>query len=243
MHSTVTEKITFDYSQETIRQKRRVIIAAALSIPFAMIAFAFFIPKITFDIALVTILMSELLIFFQSRRLLKQFRDMKLLLSNEIIERQSGKFLEQYNLKDITRLVISQDSKKRTLLIKLKLVKKEVILAGFEEMNRISDFLVKRLPQEMVDIKETKMLPINSSFLVPIGAIGTTIVIISIIRANEYTFDLFSSAFQMLLGLYFLIFAPISKVSGVRHRKFEIIGGSLLALISAALLIGEWFGV
>lgn len=239
MESTRT---TFNYSQETIKQKQRVVIASALCMPFAMMAFTFFIPKITYGVALITILIGESIIFFQSRRLLRQFGDMKLSLDDEIIERQSGKFLEQYNLRDVVALIVSQDSAKRALLVKLKVGKKEVVLAGFEEMNSVSDMLVKKLPSEIVSFKETKTVPINLSLLVAVGAIGTTIIIISLVRTNEYTYDLFSSVFQMLLGLCFLLFAPISKVSGVRYRKFEIIGGSLLTLIGAALLILEWFG-
>lgn len=244
MNSTQMETTTFSYSQETIKQKQRVIIASALCMPVMMITFAYFIPKVTYSIALLTIVIGESTIFFQSRRLIKQLSGMKILLGDNAIERQSGAFLEQYHFKDINALVVSQDKSKNTLSIKLKAGKKEVVfLAGFEKMNTLSNILIKKLAPEIVSFKETKIIPVNSSFLVGVGALATTLIIISLIRTNEYTYEIFSSAFQMLLGLSFLFFAPISKVSGIRHRKFEIIGGSLLAVIGAALLIMNWSDV
>lgn len=99
--------------------------------PFAMIALAYFIPKLTYGIALLTIVIGEAIIFFQSRRLLRQFGDLKLFLHDEAVERQSGSFSEYYELKDISTLVVSQDNSENVFSIKLKSGKKSVILVGF----------------------------------------------------------------------------------------------------------------
>lgn len=109
-------------------------------------------------------------------------------------------------------------------------------------MNTLSKILVEKLPSESVSFKKSKIVPINSTLLVVISIVATTVIIISLMRANECTYDLFSSVFQMLLGLYFLFFAPISKISGIGYRKFEIIVGSGLAVLAAALLVMNLFG-
>lgn len=239
------ENTVFKYSEKTIKEKKKILIAMGMMIPFIIILTVvvmsvgrgsinvfklarFIIPCIAF-ITLEIILVSYFIF--------KKLRSTSLVVSTDGIERIGGKSKEFIKYSDIKNLQIKNDKYGKLLFIKLSTDKRKVTIYGFDNM----EIILKRLKENVAEnfnISEKQYkVDWNNPIAVVIIMIVTIGLLLPLMRFNEGAYRVFNMIFPLALSTYFLFYKPISKAAGTRFRIFEIVISGIMILATILIFI------
>lgn len=235
----------YKFSEETIKQRKKLMVLMALIMLVAMIIFTFILTgtmdikdlKLFIKILSVMAVIITLEIFIVSRIMFKKLRTLEIVLTENGIERRGGKFIELIQFKDLMKIKVSKEPSGKIAFIKLKSSKKLFTVAGFENMDDLENEIKERVEDStIIKIKKWKY-NWNSNINSLYSAIIMTIIIVSIMKLGSNVYYVFNKIFGIGLAIYFLTFRPISKNAGKRFRLFETIIGVLIIVFMGISII------
>jgi hypothetical protein len=187
------------------------------------------------------LILIEAILIIQPPIMLKKMKTSTLTLTDESLERTSGKFTEKVNYADIQRMEVVEKSSGKIAYIQVRSSsRKTLYINGFEGMEDIVQQLEQRLPDKSQALRKRPAIDWSSSVL-QIGIVAVSVIVILLIqRLGQYAYNVFNMLLLFAVGLYSLIYRPITKSAGKRFALFEIITGSVLvfcALVMAGILL------
>lgn len=243
------EKV-YKFSEETIKQRKKLMVLMALIMLVAMIIFAFILTgtmdikdlKLFIKILSVMVVIITLEMFIVSRIMFKKLRTLEIVLTENGIERRGGKFTELIQFKDLMKIKVSKEPSGKIAFIKLKSSKKSFTVAGFENMDDLENEIKVRVEDTtQIKIKIWKY-NWNSNMTSLYSAIVMTIIIALIMKFGLNIYHIFNKIFGIGFAIYFLVFRPISKNAGKRFRLFETITGVLIIVFMGISIILDLIG-
>lgn len=236
----------FVYSQETIKEsKYRSYITMAM-MPLIIIFFAFifssqkgnFDYKVMASIVAITITIIIIEIIIIDRILFIKLNEMKLIIGTNKFERIGGKFTEEINYENIKFIKVRRRANGKIIMLKVHSENKRINISGFEDMYTVLELIRKKIQDQSV-ITEKKYKVNWNSPMIAILTMALTVGILTVmIKTNLYFYQLFNMLFVFVLGLFFLLYKPISRSAGMRFRKFEIVLSIVLLASDVMMLTG-----
>ncbi|MDF2520524.1 MAG: hypothetical protein K0R84_1152 [Clostridia bacterium] len=239
------EQKEYQFSEETIKQRKKVMNTMALCLPIIMIIFAFIITREMDSVpigvisaflgAAIALIVVEIIVV--SRIMMKKLRQSILILSEDKLIHKNGVYNDTIMFKDIKAINVKKEKKGKILVIKLTAGKKIMNITGFENLSEVLEHLIQHAPEQAVQSEKTYKVNWNSPFVLALIMFITLAVIIVIMSYGEFIYQSFNALIMLGFGLLMLIYRPISRTSGSRFRTFEIVMGILLSVFSAIQLI------
>ena len=187
------------------------------------------------EIIIVTTFILVLEMYIVAKITLKKIATITILVHEKGFDRFSGKKTEHYFFSDLQKVkILNHKSKNHKTIIKGKMGRKTFIISGFEGMEYIQQAFKDHSP--LFEEKNQK-IDWSSPWVMVLSLIVSTGLMAVIIGIGGQFHEYFSSMIQISLGLFFLFAKPVSKSSGDRFKKFEIIIGGLTTLTALGLLI------
>lgn len=235
------EEKTLIFSQETIKERKRILYLMMFMVPFLIVFFSYFFsvvkgdgtlkakPFIIIMSIIVPIVTLEIVII--SKIMIKKISEMKLVVSENMVSRVGGKFEETIKYDDIVKITVKRNKKGEIIYLKVKISNKTINLSGFENMDNLFLDFKENITSECEIVEIKNRINWNNPFTTFITMIVTVLVIIAMFLIEIKVYEIFNILFPIALGTVFIMFKPISKNAGTRFRKFEII-------ISCIILVG-----
>lgn len=238
--------MTYLMSEEALWERKRNNYIMMALMPIAMTLFAIlttsvknnqvdygFVFKIIIPIS--AFIIAEMLIV--THVMIKKIKCLSIVMDETGFSRVNKKNSERYDFANIESVTaVYNPSKTRLMQLKCKGKKCNIILAGFDNMEELKEHFIKA----EVQIKEKNMkADWNSPLMIVVVFVGTLAVMSLIMMLKGSFYDIFSQLFQIGFGLYLIGFKIISKTSGAKFRKFELILGGLLTVLGSISLVFE----
>ncbi len=225
------ENIVFNYSEKTIKERKKILFLMGIMIPVTMLLTIVFmsIGKDSVDVIELAIIFVVVSVFVSLELMLvsyimfKKLRSTKLVVCEEGIERIGGKSKEFIKYSDIKKLQVKNDKYGKLLFIKVNAKKRILTIYGFDNMENILNILKENVCEDINISEKQHKVDWNSPFTLVIVMLLTCGILIGMMKFNLSIYRIFNILFPLVLGGYFLFFKPISKASGARFRIFEII--------------------
>jgi hypothetical protein len=226
------EERMLSFSQEAIKERKRVNYLLMIMLPIMTAVFAYLFMKVKFDDDIniqpfftivgivVFLLMIEMFVVF--RVMLKKISESKLIVSDMSIQRVGGRFAETIRYEEIQKLSVKRNKTDRILYIKVKNNRKTINLAGFDDMDFLLSYLRFKLNDESKIVEIKNKINWNSPIATVITFLGTMLVVSSMVLLDLDMYEMFNLFLPEVLGIYFLIAKPISKNGGARFRVLEV---------------------
>ncbi len=243
------ETRTFNVSDETIRQNKRVLLVVKMAVPI-LSALLFLLTLMgRGNLPPVSVLWPNLIIFalamaiFEATMfigppiLYRKIKEAKLTLTGDGLERGGGKFTEKVNYQDINRLDIRESSSGKVIFVRgWAAGKRSWILHGFEGMEAIARQLEANLPAGAVIRRSTRRIDWTNPFVLVATLTVTMVVTVLSMFAIR---DLGRNAYKVFMAFLFLLqaviqlfFRPLSTARGKRFKMFETIFGIFCLLLA-----------
>ncbi len=147
----------FKFSEKTIEKRNKYFWVIRLSLPIILLAFVFAnlvtasmntgIMLGSFVFALIIV---EAILFIEPAIIFAKWRQLEIRIADEAIERSGGKFVESIRFADISRIVVNANKAGQVISIKVQSPSKGIIIAGFEDMNLLSDTIEEGVSDKSV---------------------------------------------------------------------------------------------
>lgn len=243
------EEKTLIFSQETIKERKRILYLTMFMLPFMLVFFSYFFsvvkgdgtlkakPLIIIMSIIVPIVTLEIVII--SKIMFKKISEMKLVVAENMVSRVGGKFEEIIKYGDIVKLTVKRNKKDQIIYLKVKISNETINLSGFENMdNLFMDFRENITGEcEIVEIKNR--VNWNNPFIAFITMVVSVLVITAMFLIEIKVYEIFYILFPIAFGIVFLMSKPISKNAGTRFRKFEIIISCIILAGGILTFIGK----
>lgn len=241
------ENLVFNFSNEVIHQRKKRMFLMTFLMIFAMIFFIFYLTDMndSEDLMIMGIILAIVIpllvieVLVLSRFMFKRLRETKLILEEEGFIRISGKYKEGFRYGDIQSIKVVRNKSKNIEMVKIKTTNKNLNLFGLDDMEAIIQLLKDRL-SEGVTIKEKEYkINWNNPFVI-IGVMIITVLFLAILmNANMIGYRIFNTFFTLGIGLFFMLYRPISRNAGSRFKLFETILGIVLIFSSGSQIISD----
>ncbi|BEP28695.1 hypothetical protein [Helicovermis profundi] len=239
---------TYSISENFIKLKKRTMLTLTIMMPIlimlsAVIGFgnSTIIKSSKFILILSGIsifLVIELIVV--SKIMLKKIKSNKIEFTDTAIKRYGGKYVEEFNFEDITKIKVIKLPSKKIEYIKIKYKKKSITLYGFENLEDIFKKIENKIPDTSIITDKFWKINWNNPFAMIVFMLLLLVVISSITRINHTLYEYFNNVFTIGVSLYFILGKPISKSGGKRFRILELILGCAI-LISSLIGISSLF--
>lgn len=240
------EENIFNFSEERLQKIRKLFYILFLSVPVFLTMF-FLANQSILYLNICTILIGlfsglfiiEAILIFQFKNMIKRYKETQIFLDRESFERRSGKFKEKIYFRDIKQVVVIQNQKNEIVGLNVKTKDRSILLTGFDNLELFKEKLKKVLRDLEFNYKKKTIIDLSNPLIIlPLMCAGS-IIYITFYKINYSAYEIFMGLFSILFGLYTFIYKPISKVSGIRYRKIENIGGISLFCIGCLILIDK----
>ncbi len=242
------EPQTFRYSEDTLKKRQWTILMLLVVVPVAVAVGMSAAPSVgraslglRFGSFAFVVLLLEALIIVQTRVMFKKLRELTITLTSEGVERRGGRFTEQLPYREIRRMTMRETPAGRVVSVTLRGATQVMTLHSIETM----EALCARLTSHLGDgptIQRKRFLIDWTNPLVQlctvIAAAGLTIAVFFLViqhgsRAEQH----FMALLNIAVGLFALGAKPISKASGLRFRRFEVIVGWGMIVLGGSRLL------
>lgn len=171
----------------------------------------------------------EIEIFVVGKIMMKKICGMTLSMDETGLKRVNGNITEHMNYSDIVEATVIKNPKNTKLIqIVCKSKGKTLMLAGFENMDEIKENFMNA----NVAFKEKKVKIDWSNKLIFMCVFISMMLVLSAFMVANFDFYMYMIHFiQIGLGIFILKGKMISKSSGMRFRKFEVILGVGMTII------------
>ena len=187
------------------------------------------------EIIIVTTFILVLEMYIVAKITLKKIATITILVHERGFDRFSGKKTEHFIFSDLHKVkILNHRSKSHKTIIKGKMGRKAFVISGFEGMEYIQQAFKEHSP--LFEEKDQK-IDWSSPWVMVLSLIVSTGLMAVIIGIGGQFHEYFSRIAQISFGLLILFGRPLSKSSGERFRKFEIIVGGLMSLAALGLIV------
>lgn len=240
------EKV-YRFSEETIKQRKKLSILLSVIMLISMIIFSFVIIntkelkniKTFIIIIFVVMVVIAIEMIVVSSIMYKKLRSMEIALTEDGLKRRGGKFVESLLFEDLTKVQVSKEPSGKIALIKLKTSKKSFNVAGFENMDGLVEDIKEKLEDQSLFIVKNWKLNWNSPVICIGVAIVTMIIIILFMKLGSNIYEIFNKIFIIGFAIFTLIYRPISRNGGKRFRLFETILGIIMLVAEIISIVAE----
>ena len=235
----------FKFSESVIKERKKITQVIQISTPIFIIILIFVVLRdiiadtwISLFTSVFSIILSETMIILPSRKIDKQQRETEVIVTDTAIQRKSGSFVETIEYKDIKKVSVREKKSGEVLLISISTESTSINIFGLENMEAILDSIKNNITNELIGIKKNKK-DFDARLVVICSMVISSVFILSIVRSRYH--GLFNDLFLLTAGSFTLIYRPISKSSGLRHKKKETIFGILFLIFGLSSFIGKLF--
>lgn len=234
----IMENIVFNYSEKTIKERKKILLVMAIMIPFIIIltSIVMSVGKGSINVFKLALIIIPCIIFITLEIILvsyfmfKKLRSTSLVVSTDGIERIGGKSKEFIKYSDIKKFQIKNDKYGKLLFIKLSTDKRKITVYGFDNMEIILKSLKENVAENFNISEKQYKVDWNSPIAVVIIMIVTIGILLPLMKFNFSIYKIFIILFPIALSVYFLFYKPISKAAGARFRIFEIVISCIMIL-------------
>jgi hypothetical protein len=237
------QAITYKPSRGIRRAKERYLTLSIL-LPVMLIAFLFLSPTTRDDsfatkagIGFFLLVVLGLIFYFSSSITLRKLSELSISIFPDRFERESGKHREIFLWKDVQRVEILEYPNGEIASMKLALAnQKTVYLFGFEDMATATKQIEEVISNEASIRRKRMKLNWDQPIIMILSGLLTLAIILGIQEIGESAYRFFNAFVSFSLGLYVLIFKPISSAQGKGWQKFEIGSGVLFIVVAVSNL-------
>ncbi len=241
------ESNNFKISDEFIKNQNKIVITLMIIIPVMLIVtflilIDFRIDSTAVTIIALTVIVLDIAIYITMRITLNKMKDNELMINDAELIRKNKKLEEKISLNSITGLKTISDNKNKLLAVKIFFDKQTLAVSGFEKMDDILKILTDKTANNKAEIINKKIaVNFNNPVVLTIYFIVFCSLFVVFIKFNKRLYDNIQYFIPVLIGVYFLIFKPMSKNAGRRFFKFEIIAGIILIALGSLNLFLKYF--
>ncbi len=182
------------------------------------------------------------LIFLQTRWMFKQFRATKLYLGDTGMVKESGSIRQEVSWAQITKLKIRKNSQGEIRNLEIhRTADRPVGLFGFNEMSEIARIIQMHVPEKVRITTKQGVVDWENPFVL-FAMVALMGVLFETIRrtGGMIFYSHLNAVIQSMVGVWFLVYAPVSRKIP-KFRKWEIILGALILILNLiALLCAFW---
>lgn len=242
--------MTFRISEDIIKERKKIMVIMVCFMPIMMVAFVLLfssqgngIKDMQLALKIIggvsTFVILEMVVV--SKMMFKRIRSIIINFDEKGFTRINGKKTERFEFDEMTNVKITKkEGQLQKMIIKGKCANKAFILGGYDNMSQMNTLI----ETSVMTIGQKEQKIDWSSPKVVIAVMGLTFLVMAILSLIDGDIlDYTSPLFQVVFGLYFMIFKPISKSSGARFKLLENIMGVLLIIGGSAVLIIRLLGL
>jgi len=233
------EQQTFKFSEDAIREKRRLVLPVQIVTPILAIA-VLFIPDVDLTTkiicTIVVALCIEIFLIAPEEIMYKKFRGFELTITDDGFERKSGSGVEKIKFNDINSVSVTESTQGGIVSIDVESPSGFTEIWGFEKLDLFLSALEAHLTNKsVINRKKVSVNITKSSFMLLVVLIGMALVILWIQGIGG---RLFNGLVSIALAAFLFWGKPTSRTSGSLFRKFEIIISVILLLFGIIKLFG-----
>ncbi|MBN2002678.1 MAG: hypothetical protein JXA21_04920 [Anaerolineae bacterium] len=234
----------FKFSEKAIEKKNKAFWVIRLSLLIILPAFVFASPglssigtSIKLGALVFSLIFIEAIMFIEPAIIFAKWRQLEIRIADGAIERSGGKFVERISFADMNGVIFNADKAGQVITVKMKSPSKALTVAGFEEMDRLSQMIEEGVPDKSVIQRKEIPIDWDNPLVTLATALATTLVLIGIQMAGEFLYQTVMALMMGAFGIANLTYRPISRSSGERFKTFETVTGVILVVCSALMLI------
>lgn len=233
------EPRVFNFSEEELRRRKKRFLILGFIMPVILAILLFFTPlsqglslTMLITVLLIVTAIMEIMITMQSRKLLARIRQDSIVLAPEAIERRNTFYYnnESINYNEINHLIVAKTKNDNVLSIKIYSFMATMEIAGFNNMNALSDEIISRFSGNPVILKRTDFSKYESILMLAAFVIITGFSVL-ILRYGRGVFRLLNGFLMMILGVFLLVSRPLSRNSGMGFKKTESMLGYTMVVM------------
>ena len=232
----------FGFSETTIRQGNRNLVAFVLLCAFVNAAFAWHFFDFRIEEALIVAGICILTFgpFFAIEAILlsRRSRKLKVLVHEDRIVKQCGKKQRTLLWKDIAGIKTVRSRRGGVAQITLypKKPKIPIYLHGFRDMEDLANLMRERTSEGVVLCEKRSKLDWQNPFVcMLVGGVPTVVAIFIIASMGSKAMDIFAILFALSVGLLLLVFRPFTKFD-LGFKWIELIAGIGMLILGIHML-------
>ncbi|OHB84324.1 MAG: hypothetical protein A2Z38_08440 [Planctomycetes bacterium RBG_19FT_COMBO_48_8] len=233
----------FGYSETFIREGNRgILIFGLFLVPFLVI-FALYVSNFRIEKALIplgfTLLIFGIIIAIEIPLINRRLRKLRILIDEDKLVKQCGKKQQIFLWKDIARIKTVENKNGVVAQIKIypKKPKMAMYLHGFREMENLANLIKERTSDSVVHLEKRWKLDWHNPFVgLLLGGVPTVVIMFIVASMGSKAGDIFAIVCALLVGLWILMFRPLTKLNA-SSKWVELVFGIVLLGIGIYALI------
>ena len=240
----------FRIPETSIGQKKRIIIVTSVLFIFFLVAFALYASDFRIQKALVglgiTVLVLGTISVIEIAILNRIIRKPKILVDEDKLIRQCGKKQQFLLWTDIAKIKTIENKAGVVNQIRIypKKPKKAMYLCRFQEMEDLTNLIKERTSDKgVVHLEKRWKLDWDNPFIgAPMALVPTMVIIFIVASMGSKAGDIFAIVIALILGLWLLMFRPMTKHNPSSKWVELFFGITLLGVIIYVLIYFLLFG-
>lgn len=232
----------FDFSEDHIKKTHRIILIVVIpltvvfAVVFSLILSDFDVKEASI-VACGALLLSGTCLVIGTRRANRSLRRMRVLSDEDKIVKQCGKSQQLISWDNIIKVKVIENPKGDVEKIRLYTKdKREMWLAGFEEMKGIASLIKKKISRNILIETKRSKFDWGSPIFVAIVFIGWMFFLCLIASIGIEAIEMFMILFILGTGTWSLIYRPLTKFN-LSDKWFEITSSVLLIFCGISLFV------
>jgi len=199
---------------------------------FALYLSNFRIEKVLIPLGF-TLLIFGIIIAIEIPLINRRLRKLRILIDEDKLVKQCGKKQQIFLWKDIARIKTVENKNGVVAQIKIypKKPKMAMYLHGFREMENLANLIIERTSDSVVHLEKRWKLDWQNPFVgLLLGGVPTVVIMFIIASMGSKVGDIFAIVCALLVGLWILMFRPLTKLNACNKWVESVFGIVVLAL-------------
>lgn len=189
------------------------------------------IGDIDFTVLAVVSIFLEAEMLILIKVIFSKLRKLKLIITEEGFIRTAKGKEEKVLFSDIIKVNTKYYPDGDICFIKIKHRHGVISINGFESLDYILNTIKQNLPESTVVEEKKYKINWNNPIILIVWMLIAAFIVLAIAEASSKAYSIFSFIIMLSIAIVVLFFKPVSKASGIRFRKFEIIIGVLIIIL------------
>lgn len=221
----------FGYSETFIREGNRgILIFGLFQVPFLAI-FALYVSNFRIEKVLIplgfTLLIFGITIAIEIPLINRRMRKLKVFIDEDKLTIQCGKKQQILLWTDIAKIKTVENKNGVVAQIKIypKKPKMAMYLHGFREMENLANLIRERTSDSVLHQEKHWKLDWHNPFIgLLLGGVPTVVIMFIIASMGSKAMDIFAIVFGLLVGLWILMFRPLTKLNACNKWVESVFG-------------------
>lgn len=228
------ENKEFGFSEKEIKRRKKNMYVMMVMLPVIMLLTVVVLnmnKSGDMDIAALAVVLIIASVFVEVEMLIltkvifNKLRKLKLIITEEGFIRTAKGKEERVLFSDITKINTRYFTDGNICFIKVKHRHGVISINGFESLDEIFNTIKQNLPESTVIEEKKYKIDWNNPIILIVWMLIAAFIMLAIMGGSSKAYSIFNFIFMLVIALAALFFKPVSKASGVRFRKVEIIFG------------------